>query len=95
MVRSQDCKIRESFTKKVGKDKRLTYNQSFLRKIREGDNAFNPKDYLGKSEEQYFQILQRWKIDFEKTYLERYPFLTRAPIRHKKIWMKAPRPNIR
>ena len=85
MVRSQDYKIRESFTKKVGKDKRLTYNQSFLRKIREGDNAFNPKGYLGK----------RWKVDFEKTYLERYPFLSRAPIRHKKIWMKAPRPNIR
>ena len=79
----------------MGKDKRPPYNERFIKENKGGDNAFNPKDYLRKDEEQYFQILQRWKIDFEKAYLENYPFLTCAPIKHKKILMKAPRPNIR
>ena len=95
MVPPKDCKLGESFEKKMGENERPSHNNVLLKKIREGDNAFNPKDYLGKDEEQYFQNLQRWKIDFEKLYLEKYPFLTRAPISHKKILMKAPRINIR
>ena len=90
------AKLEKVLCKKFEKTKDLTIINVLLRKIRKGDNAFNPKGYLRKDEEQYFQILQRWKIDFEKAYSEKYyPFLTRAPIRHKKIFMKAPRPNIR
>ena len=89
------AKLRKVLRKKWKKTKDLPIMNVLLRKIREADNAFNPKDYLGKDEEQYFQNLQRWKIDFEKLYLEKYPFLTRTPIRHKKILMKAPRINIR
>ena len=85
----------ENVLRENEKTKDLPIINVLLRKISEGDNAFNPKDYLGKDEEQYFQNLQRWKIDFEKLYLEKYPFLTRAPISHKKILMKAPRINIR
>ena len=94
MVPPKNCKIGESFEKKMGENERPSHNKRLI-KEHKGDNAFNPKDYLGKDEEQYFQNLQRWKIDFEKLYLEKYPFLTRAPIRHKKILMKAPRINIR
>ena len=89
------AKLEKVLRKKWEKTKDLPIINVLLRKIREGDNAFNPKDYLGKDEEQYFQNLQRWKIDFEKLYLEKYPFLTRTPIRHKKILMTAPRINIR
>ena len=89
------AKLEKVLRKKWEKTKDLPIINVLLRKIREGDNAFNPKDYLGKDEEQYFQNLQRWKIDFEKLYLEKYPFLTRVPIRHKRILMKAPRINIR
>ena len=89
------AKLEKFLRKKWEKTKDLPIINVLLRKIREGDNAFNPKDYLRKDEEQYFQILQRWEIDFEKAHLEKYPFLTRAPIRHKKILMKAPRPNFR
>ena len=89
------AKLEKVLRKKWEKTKHFPIINVLLRKIMEGDNAFNPKDYLGKDEEQYFQNLQRWKIDFEKLYLEKYPFLTRAPIRHKKILIKAPRINIR
>ena len=89
------AKLRKVLRKKWKKTKDLPIMNVLLRKIREADNAFNPNDYLGKGEEQYFQNLQRWKIDFEKLYLEKYPFLTRTPIRHKKILMTAPRINIR
>ena len=89
------AKLEKVLRKKWEKTKDLPIINVLLKKIREGDNACNPKDYLGKDEEQYFQNLQRWKIDFEKLYLEKYPFLTRAPISHKKILMKAPRINIR
>ena len=95
MVPPKDCKLGENFEKKWEKTKDLPIINVLLKKIREGDNAFNPKDYLGKDEEQYFQNLQRWEIDFEKLYLEKYSFLTRAPISHKKILMKAPRISIR
>ena len=95
MVPRKDCEMEKVLRKKWGKTKDLPIINVLLRKVREGDNAFNPKDYLGKDEEQNFQNLQNWKIDFEKLYLEKYPFLTRVPIRHKKILMKAPRINIR
>ena len=65
-----------------------------LRKIKKGVAAFNPTNYLGK-EKEYFSNLQTWKTNFEKSYLEKISFLTRPPIRHKKILTRAPRPNIR
>ena len=55
-----------------------------LRKIMEGELVFDPTNYLD-DKEQYFSNLQSWKLNFEKQYLEKYPFLTRPPIRHKKI----------
>ena len=55
-----------------------------LRKIMEGELVFDPTNYLD-DKEQYFSNLQSWKLNFEKQYLEKYPFLTRLPIRHKKI----------
>ena len=55
-----------------------------LRKIRERESVFDPTPYL-EDEEQYFGNLQSWKINFGKQYLEKYPFLKQAPIRHKKL----------
>ena len=55
-----------------------------LRKIIEGELVFDPTNYLD-DKEQYFLNLQSWKLNFEKQYLEKYSFLTRPPIRHKKI----------
>ena len=52
------AKLEKVLCKKWEKTKYLPIINVLLRKIREGDNAFNPKDYLGKDEEQYFQILQ-------------------------------------
>ena len=54
-----------------------------LRKIIEGELVFNPTNYLD-DKEQYFSNLQSWRLNFEKKYLEKYPFLPRPPIRHKK-----------
>ena len=78
------AKLERGLRKKWEHMKDLPIINVLLRKIKENDNAFNPKDYL-EDEEQYFAIMQRWKLDFEKQYLEKYLFLTRAPIRHKKI----------
>ena len=36
----------------------------------------------------YSQFLQWWKLEFEKNHLEKYPFLKREPIRHKKLCIK-------
>ena len=55
-----------------------------LRKIIEGELVFDPTKYLD-DKEQYFSNLRSWKLNFEKQCLEKYPFLTRLPIRHKKI----------
>ena len=37
-------------------------------------------------EEKYFENLQQWKNNFENCYLEKYPWLKRPPIRHKKFY---------
>ena len=59
-----------------------------LKKFKEKDEYFNLKKYLGEDEQKYFELLQDWKINFEKEYLEKNPYLRFAPIRHKKILMK-------
>ena len=66
-----------------------------FKKIREKDEYFNPKQYLGGDEEKYYEILQRWKIDHEKKYLEQFPHLSRAPIRYKKNLSKSSRASLR
>ena len=75
------AKLEKVLRKKWEKAKDLSIISVLLRKIREGDAAFDPTDYLPKDHKQYFQILQQWKTDFEKSYLEKYPFLTGSPIR--------------
>ena len=66
-----------------------------LNKFKEKDNYFNPMRYLGGDEEKYFEILQQWKIDFEKSYLEQFPHLRRAPICHKKCLARSTRLSLR
>ena len=56
-----------------------------FKKIREKDEYFNPKQYLEGDEEKYYEILQRWKIDHEKKYLEQFLHLSRPPIRYKRV----------
>ena len=92
---SKTAKLEKVLRKKWEKTKDLPIINVLLTKIKERDAAFDPSDYFTKDEEQYFQILQRWKIDFEKKYLGKYPFLIHPPIRHKNILMKAPIPSIR
>ena len=66
-----------------------------FKKTREKDEYFNPKQYLEGDEEKYYEILQRWKIDHEKKYLEQFPNLICAPIRHKKLLSKSSRASLR
>ena len=66
-----------------------------FKKIWEKDEYFNPRQYLGGDEEKYYEILQRWKIDHEKKYLEQFPHLSRAPIRYKKNLSKSSRASLR
>ena len=58
-----------------------------LKNIKEEKLVFIPVRYLN-DEEQYFANLTSWKMNFEKQLLEKYPFLMRPPIRHKKIKRK-------
>lgn len=64
--------------------KNLLIINVMLRKIRERELAFDPTRYL-EDKEQYFGNLESWRLNFEKQLLDKYPFLTRPPIRHKKI----------
>ena len=65
--------------------KTLPIINMFFRKVDVGELAFDPSRYL-EDEEQYFSNLQSWKANFEKQLTERYLFLTRPPIRHRKIY---------
>ena len=66
-----------------------------LKKIKEKDKYFNPKKYFREDEGKYFELLQDWKINFEKEYLEKNPYLRFVPIRHQKILMKRRRSCLR
>ena len=46
-----------------------------LRKIIERELVIDPTNYLD-NKEQYFSNLHSWKLNFEKQYFEKYPFLT-------------------
>lgn len=80
-------KLERVIRKKWKRVKDLPVINVLIRKLKEGDEAFNPTDFLEGDQEQFFQILQQWKKDFEETYLEQYPLL-RQPIRHKKLYIK-------
>ena len=64
--------------------KRLPIINVLLRNITEGELLYDPTRYL-EDEEQYFANLISWKENFEKQLIEKYPFLTRSPIRHRNI----------
>ena len=64
--------------------KDLPITNVLIKKIIEGELVFDPTNYLD-NKEQYFSNLQSWKLNSEKQYSEKYPFLTQPPIRHKKI----------
>ena len=48
------AKLEKVLCKKWEKTKDLPIISILLRKIRDGDDAFNPKGYLRKDEEQFF-----------------------------------------
>ena len=83
--------LEKNIRKKLKTMKDLLFDNIVLKNFREKDDYFNPKKYLGGDEE----ILQRWKIDHEKKYLEQFPQLSRALIRHKKNLPKSSRASLR
>ena len=80
-------KLKKIIKKKWRGKKDLPGFKVLLQKIKEGDETFDPVDYLDADHEQYFCKLQVCKQSSEKNYLERYPFL-KEQIRHKKIYIK-------
>ena len=80
------AKLERVFRKKLEREnvKDLPIINVLLRKIKEGELVFDPTNYLD-DKEQHFSNLQSWILNFEKQYLEKYPFLKGPPIRHKKI----------
>ena len=80
-------KLKKIIKKKWRRKKDLSGFKVLLQKIKEGEEMFDPVDYLDGDHEQYFWKLQVWKQSSEKNYLERYPFL-KEQIRHKKIYIK-------
>ena len=83
--------LEKNIRKNLKTMKDLLFDNIVLKNFREKDDYFNPKKYLGGDEE----ILQRWKIDHEKKYLEQFPNLICAPIRHKKLLSKSSRASLR
>ena len=91
----KQAKLEMNIRRKQESTNDLPFVDIVFKKIREKDEYLNPKKYLGSDEEKYFEILQQWKIDCEKNYLEQYPHLSRPPIRHKKCLSKSSRPCLR
>ena len=67
------------------KTKNFTIINVLILKIIERDRVFDPTNYL-KEKEQYFANLESWKMTFEEELIQRKPYLTRKPIRHRKIY---------
>ena len=67
------------------KVKTLPIINVLILKIIEEDRVFDPTNYLNKKE-QYFANLESWKMTFEEELIKRKPYLTRKPIRHRKIY---------
>ena len=65
--------------------KTLPIINALILKIIEEDRAFDLTNYLNEKE-QYFVNLESWKMTFEEELIQRKPYLTRKPIRHRKIY---------
>ena len=78
----------------MGKHQRFTTCTIVFKKIKEKDEYFNLRRYLGGDGEKYMEILQQWKIDHGNEYLKQYSHLSRAPICHKKILSKSSRVSL-
>ena len=80
-------KLKKIINRKWKGQKKLPGFNILMRKIKEGDEVFNLIEFLEGDHVHFFQKLQEWKQNFEKTYLKQHPFL-RKQIRHKKIYIK-------
>ena len=65
--------------------KSLPITNVLCKKTEEKELVFNPIPYI-KDEEQDFANLISWKNNFEEQLLNRHPYLTRSPIRHRKTY---------
>ena len=81
----KEVKLEKILRRKCEKMKDLPLINVVLKKIKEGGQYFNPKSYV-EDEEKNFENLQQWKNNFENHYLEKYSWLKRPPIRHKKVY---------
>ena len=77
-------KLKKIIKRKWKGQKNLPGFNILMRKIKEGDEVFNPIEFLQGDNEHFFQKLQEWKKIFKNTYLKQHPFL-REQIRHKKF----------
>lgn len=79
--------LKKIIQKKLKAKRHLPFFKVLIRKLRKGDEEFNPVEYLEKDHEFYFEKLQDWKQNFEKDYLSQHPNL-REQIRHKKVYIR-------
>ena len=77
--------LRRKWERAGVKVKTLPIINVLILKIIEEDRAFDPTNYLNEKE-QYFANLESWKMTFEEELIQRKPYLTRKPIRHRKIY---------
>ena len=77
--------LRRKWERADVKVKTLPIINILILKITEEDRAFDPTNYLNEKE-QYFANLESWKMTFEEELIQRKPYLTRKPIRHRKIY---------
>ena len=77
--------LRRKWEKAGVKVKTLPKVNVLILKIIEEDKAFDPTNYLNKKK-QYFANLESWKMTFEEELIQRKLYLTRKPIRHRKIY---------
>ena len=64
--------LEKQLRKKLKNSKDLPLGNVFLRKFNKKDSDYSPVNYL-EDDEKYFEKIKKWKNDFEKDYLERYP----------------------
>ena len=77
--------LRRKWERAGVKVKTLPIINVLILKIIEEDRAFDPTNYLNKKE-QYFANLRSSKMTFEEELIQRKPYLTQKPIRHRKIY---------
>ena len=79
--KTKNSLLKKIICRKVKGDKELPTYKVLLRKFMEGEEQFNPIDYLDKDHKDYFNVLKEWKKICGKDYLEEFPHL-REPKRH-------------